>query len=253
MSYSAFTGIEYLKDGKWNCLISNVPEELKKLHYGFGARNNWIPYVNVDDFDCGNRDFSPEINKEINGPFINVTHYEKKPDTETDKKNYFAIVDDATEEGWLKSLEEYVPNPKGGFDVTTVDNDFKYPVLGVTTFDKLATIRDRIFTEIKEHPHLYYTPKEALEEMLYHCVEGNDDIKRIIKDIFSHSELELREKGFLNNPYAADEYADLEYNFFAVQYALNLMQHYVEAYNAKCESFKDWIDVENCRLVMWGC
>lgn len=256
MSYSAFTGIEYIKNGKWNCLVANVPEELKKLHYGFGARNGSMPFVNVDDFDCGNRDFSSEINKEINGPFTDVTHYKNLPE----KELYFKLLgNEATEESWQKELEQYVPNPKGGYDVTLIDTDTHYTVLGVVTFDKLLEIRDRIFTEIKNKSHLYYSPKEALEYMLMSCenLKSNqiitDSIKDSINYIFSHSDLELKEKGFLTNPYAVEDYNDLDYYFYAVQYALNLVEHYVEEHNSKIDNYNECINEVNCRIIMWGC
>ena len=252
MSYSAYTAIEYHDGDRW-VWLTTIPEELKKLHYGFGARGNSMPFVNVDDFDCGDRDFSIKVNSLINGPFTEVTHYDRKPDTEKDKEMYFKLLgNEATEEGWKKSLEDYVPNPDGGFDVTKLDFYTKYPVLGVTTWDKLIDIRERIFIEVKERPKMYYTPKEALSEMIGNC-NGNVEIENAIKKIFDHSEAELKAKGFLNNPYAEDEYADLEYNFFAVQYIINLIQHYVAKHNDTCLKSKFFIHEEDCRIVMWGC
>ena len=205
MSYSAYTGIEFNKNGKWNCLVADMPDDLKKLHYAFGARCNSMPYVDADDFDDGGRDFSPEIAEEVNHEdLIGDKHYKV------------------------------------------------YNLLGATSWSKLVEIRERVFTEIKEKPHKYKTPARALGDLL-DGYEENEDAIKIIPEIFKMSTDELKLKGFLDNEYAEDDYVDLEYYFFAIQYACDLILHYVEEYNLKSNSNKEYIKPEDCRLVMWGC
>lgn len=205
MSYSAYTGIEFNKKGEWNCLVADVPDDLKKLHYAFGARGNSMPYVDTDDFDDGGRDFSPEIADKVNcEDLIGDKHYHV------------------------------------------------YNLLGVTSWNKLVEIRERTFTEIKEKSHKYKTPARALGDLL-DDYEENENAVKIIPEIFKMSTDELRLKGFLDNEYAEDDYVDLEYYFFAIQYACDLILHYVEEHNSKVESNKERIEPEDCRLVMWGC
>lgn len=205
MSYSAYTGIEFNKNGKWNCLVADMPDDLKKLHYAFGAHGNSMPYVDADDFNDGDCDFSPEIAEEVNHEdLIGDKHYKV------------------------------------------------YNLLGVTSWNKLVEIRERVFTEIKEKPHKYKTPARALGDLL-DGYEENENAIKIIPEIFKMSTDELKLKGFLDNEYAEDDYVDLEYYFFAIQYACDLILHYVEEYNLKSKSNKEYIKPEDCRLVMWGC
>lgn len=205
MGYSANAGIEFSKNGEWKCLVANLPDDLKKLHYAFGARGNGMPYIDTDDFDDGGRNFSPEIAEEVNREdIIGDKHYKV------------------------------------------------YNFLGVTSWNKLVEIRERVFTEIKEKTHKYKTPARALSDLLGDYEENVNAIK-IIPEIFKMSTDELKLKGFLDNEYAEEDYVDLEYYFFAIQYACNLIQHYCEEYNLKVDSYKDYIEPEDCRLVMWGC
>lgn len=195
MSYSAYTGIEFKKDGKWKCLVKSVPDDLKKLHYAFGARSNSVPFVDTDDFDDeSHKDISEEIQSMI-------------------KDGYY--------------------------------------LLGVTSWNKLIEIRERILTEIKEKTHKYKTVKRAFEDMLDSYKE-NESATKSITEIFKMSTDELRLKGFLDNEYVDDDYSELDYYFFAVQYACNLIQHYCEDYNSE-KPFDEYIEPEECRLVMWGC
>ena len=83
--------------------------------------------------------------------------------------------------------------------------------------------------------------------------EENENAIKIIPEIFKMSTDELKLKGFLDNEYAEDDYVDLEYYFFAIQRACDLILHYVEEYNLKSKSNKEYIKPEDCRLVMWGC
>ena len=202
MSYSAYAGIEFNKNGKWECLVASVPDDLKKVHYAFGARGNSMPYVDADDFDDGGRDFSTEIAEEVN-----------RKDTFGNKE----------------------------YNV--------YNVLGVTSWNKLVEIREKVFTEIKERPHKYKTVARALSDLLDEYGD-NENAAKVIPEIFKMSLDELRIKGFLDNEYAEDDYVELEYYFFALQYACDLIIHYVEEYNT---NHKEYIEPENCRLVMWGC
>jgi hypothetical protein len=202
MSYSAYAGIEFNKNGKWECLVANVPDDLKKVHYAFGARGNSMPYVDADDFDDGGRDFSTEIAEEVN-----------RKDTFGNKE----------------------------YNV--------YNILGVTSWNKLVEIREKVFTEIKERPHKYKTVSRALSDLLDEY-EDNENAAKVIPEIFKMSLDELKIKGFLDNEYAEDDYVELEYYFFALQYACDLIVHYVEEYNM---NHKEYIEPENCRLVMWGC
>lgn len=202
MSYSAYAGIEFNKNGKWECLVASVPDDLKKVHYAFGARGNSMPYVDADDFDDGGRDFSTEIAEEVN-----------RKDTFGNKE----------------------------YNV--------YNVLGVTSWNKLVEIREKVFTEIKERPHKYKTVSRALSDLLDEY-EDNENAAKVIPEIFKMSLDELKIKGFLDNEYAEDDYVELEYYFFALQYACDLIVHYVEEYNM---NHKEYIEPENCRLVMWGC
>lgn len=202
MSYSAYAGIEFNKNGKWECLVASVPDDLKKVHYAFGARGNSMPYVDADDFDDGGRDFSTEIAEEVN-----------RKDTFGNKE----------------------------YNV--------YNVLGVTSWNKLVEIREKVFTEIKERPHKYKTVSRALSDLLDEY-EENENAAKVIPEIFKMSLDELKIKGFLDNEYAEDDYVELEYYFFALQYACDLIVHYVEEYNT---NHKEYIEPENCRLVMWGC
>ena len=202
MSYSAYAGIEFNKNGKWECLVANVPDDLKKVHYAFGARGNSMPYVDADDFDDGGRDFSTEIAEEVN-----------RKDTFGNKE----------------------------YNV--------YNILGVTSWNKLVEIREKVFTEIKERPHKYKTVSRALSDLLDEY-EDNENAAKVIPEIFKMSLDELRAKGFLDDEYAEDDYVELEYYFFALQYACDLIIHYVEEYNT---NHKEYIEPENCRLVMWGC
>ena len=197
MSYTACTGIEFNKNGKWNCLVADMPDDLKKLHYAFGARGNGVPFVDTDDFDDGkHNDISEEINSLI------------------------------TED---------------------------YRILGVTSWNKLVDIRERIFTEIKEKPHMYKTVKRAFEDMLDNY-NGDETAQKTITELFKLSTDELKLKGFLDNEYADEDYSELDYYFFAVQYACNLILHYCEDYNLKrAGNRKEYIEPEDCRLVMWGC
>lgn len=202
MSYSAYAGIEFNKNGKWECLVASVPDDLKKVHYAFGARGNSMPYVDADDFDDGGRDFSTEIAEEVN-----------RKDTFGNKE----------------------------YNV--------YNILGVTSWNKLVEIREKVFTEIKERPHKYKTVSRALSDLLDEY-EDNENAAKVIPEIFKMSLDELKIKGFLDNEYAEDDYVELEYYFFALQYACDLIVHYVEEYNM---NHKEYIEPENCRLVMWGC
>ena len=202
MSYSAYAGIEFNKNGKWECLVASVPDDLKKVHYAFGARGNSMPYVDADGFDDSGRDFSTEIAEEVN-----------RKDTFGNKE----------------------------YNV--------YNVLGVTSWNKLVEIREKVFTEIKERPHKYKTVARALSDLLDEY-EDNENAAKVIPEIFKMSLDELRIKGFLDNEYAEDDYVELEYYFFALQYACDLIIHYVEEYNT---NHKEYIEPENCRLVMWGC
>lgn len=202
MSYSAYAGIEFNKNGKWECLVASVPDDLKKVHYAFGARGNSMPYVDADDFDDGGRDFSTEIAEEVN-----------RKDTFGNKE----------------------------YNV--------YNVLGVTSWNKLVEIREKVFTEIKEKPHKYKTVARALSDLLDEY-EDNENAAKVIPEIFKMPLDELKIKGFLDNEYAEDDYVELEYYFFALQYACDLIVHYVEEYNM---NHKEYIEPENCRLVMWGC
>lgn len=202
MSYSAYAGIEFNKNGKWECLVASVPDDLKKVHYAFGARGNSMPYVDADDFDDSGRDFSTEIAEEAN-----------RKDTFGNKE----------------------------YNV--------YNVLGVTSWNKLVEIREKVFTEIKERPHKYKTVSRALSDLLDEY-EDNENAAKVIPEIFKMSLDELKIKGFLDNEYAEDDYVELEYYFFALQYACDLIVHYVEEYNM---NHKEYIEPENCRLVMWGC
>lgn len=197
MGYCAYTGIEFNKKGKWECLVTDMPDDLKKLHYAFGARGNGVPFVDTDDFDdCKHNDLSEEIN-------------------------------------------------------SLITND--YHILGVTSWNKLVDIRERIFTEIKEKPHMYKTVKRAFEDML-DTYNGDETAQKTITELFKLSTDELKLKGFLDNEYAEEDYSELDYYFFAVQYACNLVLHYCEEYNLrKASSYEDRIEPENCRLVMWGC
>lgn len=199
MSYSAYTGIEFNKNGKWHCLVADVPEDMRKLHYAFGARGNCMPYIDADDFNDSNFDFSEEIQNKIN-----------------------------------HAVENY-----------------SYNVLGSTSWNKLTEIRERVFTEIKEKPHKYKTVSRALSDLLSEYEENEAAIK-VIPEIFKMSTDELKLKGFLDNEYAEEDYAELEYYFFALQYACNLIQHYTEDYNVG-KDFKEHINPEDCRIVMWGC
>lgn len=203
MSYSAYAGIEFNKNGKWECLVASVPDDLKKVHYAFGARGNSMPYVDADDFDDSGRDFSTEIAEEVN-----------RKDTFGGNKEYNV-----------------------------------YNVLGVTSWNKLVEIREKVFTEIKERPHKYKTVSRALSDLLDEY-EDNENAAKVIPEIFKMSLDELKIKGFLDNEYAEDDYVELEYYFFALQYACDLIVHYVEEYNM---NHKEYIEPENCRLVMWGC
>lgn len=202
MSYSAYAGIEFNKNGKWECLVASVPDDLKKVHYAFGARGNSMPYVDADDFDDCGRDFSTEIAEEVN-----------RKDTFGNKE----------------------------YNV--------YNILGVTSWNKLVEIREKVFTEIKERPHKYKTVARALSDLLDEY-EDNENAAKVIPEIFKMSLDELKIKGFLDNEYAEDDYVELEYYFFALQYACDLIVHYVEEYNM---NHKEYIEPENCRLVMWGC
>lgn len=202
MSYSAYAGIEFNKNGKWECLVASVPDDLKKVHYAFGARGNSMPYVDADDFDDGGRDFSTEIAEEVN-----------RKDTFGNKE----------------------------YNV--------YNVLGVTSWNKLVEIREKVFSEIKERPHRYKTVARALSDLLDEY-EDNENAAKVIPEIFKMPLDELKIKGFLDNEYAEDDYVELEYYFFALQYACDLIVHYVEEYNM---NHKEYIEPENCRLVMWGC
>lgn len=202
MSYSAYAGIEFNKNGKWECLVASVPDDLKKVHYAFGARGNSMPYVDADDFDDGGRDFSTEIAEEVN-----------RKDTFGNKE----------------------------YNV--------YNILGVTSWNKLVEIREKVFSEIKERPHKYKTVARALSDLLDEY-EDNENAAKVIPEIFKMSLDELKIKGFLDNEYAEDDYVELEYYFFALQYACDLIVHYVEEYNM---NHKEYLEPENCRLVMWGC
>lgn len=202
MSYSAYAGIEFNKNGKWECLVASVPDDLKKVHYAFGARGYSMPYVDAEDFDDSGRDFSTEIAEKVN-------------------------------------CKDTIGNKE--YNV--------YNLLGATSWNKLVEIREKVFTEIKERPHKYKTVARALSDLLDEY-EDNENAAKVIPEIFKMSLDELRIKGFLDNEYAEDDYVELEYYFFALQYACDLIIHYVEEYNM---NHKEHIEPENCRLVMWGC
>lgn len=233
MSYSAYTGIEYYKNEKWNCLVNDLPDDLKKVHYAFGARGNSMPYVDVDDFDDCPHDITLEIINHIKNSFSIKRHVDEIPDNVSDIKK-----------------SDYIPNPSGGYDIETC-NPSQF-ILGVISWNKLTEIRDRVFREITERPHKYKTVSSALNDWL-DKYEDNEPRQKIILEAFKMSTDELKLKGFLNNEFAEDDYAELEYYFFALQYACNLIQHYVEEYNHDKFSSTEFIESDNCRLVLWGC
>ena len=117
-------------------------------------------------------------------------------------------------------------------------------------WNKLVEIRERVFTEIKEKPHKYKTPARALGDLL-DGYEENENAIKIIPEIFKMSTDELKLKGFLDNEYAEDDYVDLEYYFFAIQYACDLILHYVEEYNLKSKSNKEYIkpQIKDIRII----
>ena len=188
MSYTAYNGIEIHRNGKWECLVANTPEEIKQLHYYVaGERGYSLPFIDLEGkFDNGDRDFSDEIKAELSGTLGNGETWKRR-------------------------------------------------VVGVMTFEMLMQIRDTIFEEIKHPKHLYKTPKQALIDLLE---TENKTVQDSITDVFNKLSIDdLKAKGFLDDEYASDNYAELEMAFFAVQYALNLMEHYTEEFETKTKEY----------------
>lgn len=194
MSYCAYTGIEYREGTEWKCLVENIPMSTKKLHYAFDAVSG-MSFVNVDDFDDSDHNFSPEITKRIKG-------------------------------------------------TTEV-----YPVLGSMSFNKLCEIRDRTLEEIKTRKHYYKTPAEALDEWIDREKDKGEEAVKIVAEIFKQSNDDLKVKGFLNDPYAEDDYAELEYYLFAFQSVIGIICNYIEEASLKLGKL---INTDDVRIVMWG-
>lgn len=234
MSYTAYTGLEFNKNGKWECLVKDFPEELKKLHYVFGARGNSVPYIDTEDYvSYDEGDLSDEIRKGIYGPFEYTQHFTALP---------YGLSDD--------EKKDFVPNEKGGFDRKVCESSYSYSVINIINWNKLFDLREKIFTEIKEKPHRYKTPARALTDLLDNY-EDNINAVNVLKQVFTMSTDELKLKGFLDDEYAEDDYKELEYYFFAVQYACDLVLHYCEIYNAD-KPYEEHIEPEDCRLVLYG-